>query len=358
MTEAGPGRAGASSLPRARLALEYVVPLKWAAGTDPAEMTAYLQGLGAHVDVTVVDGSDPAVWEQHDHLWGRHVRHLRPDPWPGRNGKVAGVVTGVRRARHELVVIADDDVRWERAELERVVGLLARADLVRPQNVFDPQPWHARWDTARSLLNRAFGADYPGTYGLRRSTFTAMGGYDGDVLFENLELSRTVAAAGGRELSVPDLVVRRLPPETGHFWSQRTRQAYDDFAQPARLVVEASVLPGTLALLAGLASRRPRRRGIATRTLLAEVLAPVVLAEVGRRRHGGRAVYPATAALWAPLWVAERAVCVWLAVGWRLAGGVPYAGRRLVTAAHSPATLRRRLDARGRADASPKPAQP
>ena len=72
------------------------------------------------------------------------------------------------------------------------------------------------------------------------------------------------------------------------------------------------------------------------------MLAPALLAEVGRRRHGGRAVVPATAALWAPLWVAERAVCVWLAVGWRLAGGVPYAGQRLVTAAHSPATLRRR----------------
>ena len=319
------------------------MPLKWAAGTDPGEMTAYLLALSTEVDLTVVDGSEPEVWERHDRLWGGHVRHLRPDPWPGRNGKVAGVVTGVRRARHELVVIADDDVRWRRAELERVVALLAEADLVRPQNVFDPLPWHARWDTARSLLNRALGADYPGTYGLRRSTFTAMGGYDGDVLFENLELARTVAAAGGTERSVPDLLVRRLPPETGHFWSQRTRQAYDDFAQPPRLALEAAVLPVTLALLTGLGTGSPARRRRARRGLVAGVLAPVVLAEVGRRRHGGRAVYPATAALWAPLWVAERAVCVWLAAGWRLAGGVPYAGQRLVTAAHSPATLRRRV---------------
>jgi hypothetical protein len=328
---------------RQPLAVEYVLPLKWAAGTDPAELTAYLRALGAHLDVTVVDGSEPAVWAVHHRLWSETVRHVRPDPWPGRNGKVAGVVTGVRQARHELVVIADDDVRWRRPELEHVVALLAGADLVRPQNVFDPLPWHARWDTARSLLNRAFGADYPGTYGLRRSTFCAMGGYDGDVLFENLEMSRTLRAAGGAEVSAPSLFVRRLPPPTRHFWSQRTRQAYDDFAQPVRLVVEALLLPLTLGLLGSLAARAPARRRWARTGLVVELVLPVLLAEVGRRRDGGRTAFRRDAALWAPLWVLERAVCVWLAVGWRLTGGVPYAGRRLVTAAHSTATLRRGL---------------
>jgi hypothetical protein len=72
----------------------------------------------------------------------------------------------------------------------------------------------------------------------------------------------------------------------------------------------------------------------------------VLLAEAGRRRAGGRRVYPASAALWTPLWLAERAVCVWLALGRRVGGGVPYAGQRLVTAAHRPADLRNRLDAR------------
>ncbi|MFL6027090.1 MAG: glycosyltransferase, partial [Friedmanniella sp.] len=110
--------------PGPRLAVEYVVPLRWAAGTDPTEMTSYLHRLGGEVDVTVVDGSEPDVWEVHHRLWAQAVRHVRPEPWPGRNGKVAGVVTGVRLARHERVVIADDDVRWRREELERVVGLL------------------------------------------------------------------------------------------------------------------------------------------------------------------------------------------------------------------------------------------
>jgi len=317
------------------------VPLRWAAGTPAEEMTAYLRGLAATVDVTVVDGSAEPVWRRHHELWPPWVRHLRPDPWPGRNGKVAGVVTGVRRARHERVVIADDDVRWTTAQLGRAVALLADADLVRPQNHFDPAPWHARWDTSRSLLNRALGADHPGTYALRRSTFCTMGGYDGDVLFENLELARTVAAAGGRELSVPDLFVRRRPPSVGHFRGQRVRQAYDDLAQPARLVTEAALLPSALLLLglaldAGAERRRRGRVGLAGLVAL-----PVLLAEAGRRRRGGRSVYPATAALWTPLWLGERAVCVWLALARRAGGGAPYAGRRLVTAAHSTRTLRR-----------------
>lgn len=269
-----------------RLDVEYVVPLRWAAGTDPSEMTGHLQDLARDIDVTVVDGSAPEVWERHHALWSAAVRHVRVGDWPGRNGKVAGVVTGVRLARHEAVVIADDDVRWTAEQLAAAVALLGEADLVRPQNYFSPVPWHARWDTGRTLLNRALGADYPGTYALRRSTFLAMGGYDGDVLFENLELSRTVRAAGGTELCVPDLLVLRRPPGVEHFWRQRVRQAYDDFAQPGRLVLEASLLPVAAVLAGALRFGSPRARRRSRRCLITGTLVPVALAEVGRRRAG------------------------------------------------------------------------
>ena len=119
-------------------------------------------------------------------------------------GKVNGVVTGVRECSHERVVLADDDVRYDCPELRRTVDLLGEADLVRPQNYFDELPWHARWDTARSLLNRVFTGDptfpvgdFPGTLAVRREVFLASGAYDGDALFENLELMRTIRASGG-----------------------------------------------------------------------------------------------------------------------------------------------------------------
>jgi len=162
----------------------------------------------------------------------------------------------------------------------------------------------------------------------------ATAGYD-PVLFENLELIRTVKAAGGCERIVPDLFVARRPPTFRHFLKQRTRQAYDDFAQPRRLAAELALLP-----VIACAARLPvgRRRA----ALLALAAAPVLIAETGRRRHSGTAVFSFQATLFAPLWILERAACIWVALGFRLAGGVPYAGTRLKTAAHSEAELRRR----------------
>lgn len=313
-----------------RLPAECVIPLRWSPGEPCDEMTAYLGRLRDWLDVTVVDGSEPAAFAEHARAWGALVRHVPVACDRGANGKVNGVLTGLALARHEIVVLADDDVRHDRATLARLVAAAAGADLVRPQNHFDPLPWHARWDTARSLLNRAVACDYPGTYAVRRSALLP-GGYDADVLFENLEMERTVRARGGVVLDRPDILVVRRPPEVRQFLDQRVRQAYDDLAQPGRLLLEAAVLPVLLG-----SRHRARAAG-----LLA--LALVGLAEVGRRRAGGRAVFPASSALWAPAWGAERAVTVWLALLQRLRGGVPYRGRRLRRAATPARVLRRRL---------------
>ena len=318
--------------------LSYVLPIRRRQAARDEELEGYLGWLSARAEVVVVDGSDPEVFAAHGRAFGGAVRHIPVDPdLRGRYGKVNGVVTGVRAARHDRVVIADDDVRYGDEALAGVAELLDRAALVRPQNYFDPAPWHARWDTARTLLNRGFGHDYPGTLGVRRSVLLDAGGYDGDCLFENLELIRTVEAMGGTVVSPPDLYVRRLPPSARHFWSQRVRQAYDDFALPARMAAELAVLPLTAALV--------RRRMVPA--VVAGAAAVVGAAEVGRRRAGGTSVFPASAALLAPAWVAERAVCAWLALGSRvLLGGVPYAGAVLSKSANSSRELRRRLAGR------------
>ena len=53
------------------------------------------------------------------------------------------------------------------------------------------------------------------------------------------------------------------------------------------------------------------------RALAAGAVATALAAEVGRRRKGGRRVFPARASLFSAAWLAERAVCSWLAVGAR-----------------------------------------
>lgn len=323
--------------------LSYVLPLRWCRPGPIGELAAYLASLGGVVDeVLVVDGSAEPLFSRHADALRGIARHLPPHPdLDFAMGKVDGVATGVREARHELVVLADDDIRYEPATLRRTAALLSGADLVRPQNHFDELPWHARWDSARSLLNRVFTGDptfpvgdFPGTLAVRRASVLVTGGYDGDVLFENLELMRTVLAAGGTVLTPLDLYVARRPPSTRHFLSQRVRQAYDDFAIPARLAAFLVLLP---ALGIGLRHGRHGRAAIA-----ASGLASIALAELGRRRAGGAERFPASASLLAPAWIAERSICAWLAVAARSRGGVRYGDRRLKRSATSLRRLRRR----------------
>ena len=304
------------------LDVSYVLPI--AAGSSQAQkLSGYLMRLGRTIDdVIVVDGSPPEIFSAHATSWSRFVRHLRPDVQM-TNGKVAGAMTGVRAARHDRIIIADDDVRYRRAAIVSMHDLLDSHDVVRPQNFFWPLPWHARWDTARSLLNRLAGGDWPGTLGVRRSKLLAAGGYSGEALFENLELVRTICAAGGREKVALDLFVARRPPSAGHFLSQRVRQAYDEWARPARLVAQLAILPAALAMLI-----------LYPPGLALGVTGVIAAAELGRRTGKGATVFPTTSALWAPLWIAERGVTSWIAFGTRLFfGGVLYRGKRVKEAA-------------------------
>jgi hypothetical protein len=332
----------------------YVLPLRWSEPGPIAELASYLRSLRETVaEVLVIDGSPPPLYESHAEVLRGVAAHLAPHAdlaFP--MGKVNGVITGLRECSYERVVIADDDVRYEPAALHRTLALLEEADLVRPQNYFTELPWHARLDTARSLLNRVFTGDpdfpvgdFPGTLAVRRSTFLRSGAYDGRAMFENLELMRTVRAAGGTVVTPLDLYVGRQAPNTAHFFSQRVRQAYDDFAIPGRIGAFLAIAPLTAELL-----RRGRGR-----YLPLAALATIGFAELGRRRAGGAERFPFSGALLAPAWVAERSACAWLALGSKLRGGVPYGERRLPHSASSMRDLRRRYESSA-ADASPAPA--
>lgn len=318
-----------SALRRPPLQGSYVLPIA-SAISQARTLTGYLARIARTIDeVIVVDGSPPEVFAEHARAWGFHVRHM-PLTRRTRNGKVGGVITGVEAATHERVIVADDDVRYRRAELERMLDLLDDHAVIRPQNYFRPLPWHARWDTGRSLLNRVAGGDWPGTLGVRRSVLLAAGGYSGDVLFENLEMVRTVRAMGGIEAVPLDLFVARRPPPARHFLSQRVRQAYDEWARPGRLVAQLAVAPAVLV------GDVPVAIGI--------VAAAILAAEAGRQMSGGRAHFVKTSSLWAPLWVAERSITAWIALAERLMhGGVRYRDGRLRSAATPEHILRARL---------------
>jgi hypothetical protein len=309
--------------------LSYVLPLR--SPTPKPGLTGYLEWLATVVDdVIVVDGSAPEVFGVHDSWWSATVRHV-PVPEDRRTvmGKVGGVVTGLDLALHDRVVVADDDVRYDEQTLLRMERLLDHADVVRPQNVFTDWPWHAWWDTGRTLLARVTGGDWPGTLGVRRTPLLRAGGYAGDVMFENLELVRTVQAGGGREHVAFDVYVPRHPPSVQHFWSQRIRQAYDELARPLRMIGFLAIVPS---LLVG-----------GRRAAFVLIGASLAAAECGRQRAGGADVFPPVTTLAAPVWLAERAVTSWIALGTRvLNGGVRYGDVLVPRASTSRRALRRR----------------
>lgn len=309
----------------------YLLPIRRSTGEPlDQELAAYLRRLAMSLDeVVVVDGSDPAEFTEHRRVWGPSVRHIAPDPALAcLNGKVHGVLTGLFDTTADRLVIADDDVRYDDRTLDAVLAALDTADLVIPQNVFEPMPWHAAWDTSRSLINRCFSVDSPGTLAVRTAALLQIGGYDGDVMYENLELVRTMRAAGSTVVTRPDVVVARRPPTARRFFEQRHRQAYDDFAHPFKPWLFLTVIP----LLSVLAVRNPRRF---LRTLWATVTGSWLMAEYGRRRHGGAGAISGAARWWAPVWILERSVAIWWALGERLTGGVRYRGGRIPVAAHT-----------------------
>lgn len=333
---------GDGGVPTQRIACEVVIPVRW---EDPPteqvdDFRRYLARLVRCCEVTVVDGSTDPTAVHRWSSWPSDVRILRPDPrWAGDNGKVVGSMTGIQAARHERVVIADDDVRHTQDTLQSLTVALEDAELVLPQNYPTTWTWWSWWECGRVLLNRAVAADWPGTAAVRRSTALRMGGWCPDVLFENLEMARTVKAVGGRVVHRPDLLVARHPPSVEHFLAQRLRQAYEDQAVPARMMTQLGILPVPFLL---------RRHPLA---LAATTLAVVGIAESGRRRDRGAVYFHPTASLAAPLWMLERGVLSWGALFQRARGGLPYHGRRIAVPAHSIGYLIERVASGPRVDA-------
>src|SRR5205814_3048075 len=116
------GRAGMTGV-------SYVLPLRWTDDAELDDLLAYLRTLAEHAEVIVVDGSPPPRFDRHAEALRGLARHLPPAALTPM-GKVGGVHTGVQVASHDRVVIADDDVRYEPAQLGRVAALLDLAELV------------------------------------------------------------------------------------------------------------------------------------------------------------------------------------------------------------------------------------
>ena len=308
----------------------YLLPIRRASFsvTEAAGLAEYFRTLkDAGCDVLVLDGSPVPVFQQHHDAWHSFCRHEQVDRSFGYlNDKVNAIHTGVSLASLEKIVLADDDIRYTPPQIDRVCELLDEFEVVRPQNFLSPLPWWARMEAARMLINRATLriADYPGTCAFRRATMLRVGHYDGDVLFDNEEIIRHFARGGAAIRYATNLFVRKKPPSLKKWIEQRPRQAYEDFGLRAKTALFFSLPP--LAMLFIFAAGWKGIMLFAS----ALIVTAIALAAAGRRRGKAAQCFPWSVCLFAPLWVAERALSTYWALYWRLTrGGYPFGDKIL-----------------------------
>jgi len=237
------------------------------------------------------------------------------------------VHTGVDLASCERIILADDDIRYNAADVKRMCTLLDSFEMVRPQNFIAPLPWWARLENARILINRGAlrAGDYPGTCGFRRSAMRRVGPYDGDVLFDNEEIVRHFALNGVNIRYAVDFFIPKLPPTFRKWLEQRPRQAYEDFVMRTKTAAFLAVLPLTL----GLSFLVSVQAAIFLVALLS--LVSVMLSSRGILRNAAYRFFPVASPLFAPLWIFERSLSVyWAVYWWARYGGYPF-GQKLLS---------------------------
>jgi hypothetical protein len=315
-------------------------------GSEAAELREYLSSLiQTGCELIVVDGSVPEVFAQHHRVWSAICRHEPVDRrYEFLNDKVNGVHTGVALASNDRIILADDDIRYTPADIDRVCALLDRFEVVRPQNYLAttalkhphltpvPEgeedakrqvrviPWWGKMEAARMLINRATlrTGDYPGTCAFFKSTMLRCGHYDGDVLFDNEELIRHFSRHGALICYAIDLFICKRPPTFRKWLEQRPRQAYEDLGLRFKTFVFASLLP-TAAVLALMDPR-----------WLSIFLLPIFIALAGWLRGSARKYFALHVCLSAPLWVLERTLSTYWAFYWLIVrGGYPFGERVL-----------------------------
>jgi hypothetical protein len=308
----------------------YLLPIRRSAfsRTEAADLAHYFQTLTeVGCDVLVVDGSPAAVFGEYAATWGALVRHVPVNRSFGYlNDKVNGIHTGVGLAVTEKIILADDDIRYGADEVGRICDSLDRFEVVRPQNYLSPLPWWARMEAARMLINRATlrTADYPGTCAFRRETMLRVGHYDGDVLFDNEEIIRHFARAGGTVCYATNLFIRKRPPTLAKWVEQRPRQAYEDFGLRAKTALFFSLPVFAAGIGYALGWKRFIFYWVAVLTI------SVALASVGRARGNAAKFFTRSVSLWAPLWVIERTISTYWALYWHFVyGGYPFGDKIL-----------------------------
>ena len=187
--------------------------------------------------IVVDDGSTDGTGEQVESLGLDRVRVIRQS----NRGKAAALNTGTSAAAYEILVTVDGDTRFLPDTLRRVVEPLAdpRVGAVAGNSkVGSRKGLIARWQHIEYVM--AFNLDrrlydvlecmpiVPGAIGaFRREALEQAGGFSGDTLAEDTDLTIAVGRLGWRVAYAEDaLAYTEVPTTLGGMWRQRYRWSF------------------------------------------------------------------------------------------------------------------------------------
>ena len=139
-----------------------------------------------------------------------------------RSGYIAGRNEMVRQARHEVVLLMDDDaVLLDAGAVQLAAGVLrddpAVAAIAFAQAERDGRPWPEAMQAGSGRLPAAVPSFIGFAHLLRRSVFLALGGYQERLVFygEEKEYCLRLLAAGHRVVYLPEALVAHVPDPGG-----------------------------------------------------------------------------------------------------------------------------------------------
>jgi hypothetical protein len=273
---------------------------------DLRPFAEYLSTVGvAGCEVIVLDSSEAV--DEHRRILRWVARHIAV------NEPVDVVRTAAQVASCDKIIIADDNVRYNVADLTELCAMLDAHEVVEAQDYLEPMPWWGGIDAGRMLVYRGIDPhpDRGATFGFRRSLLRGLRGFDAA---GSTDPVRVLALHGAEVVSASELFVRRCPPQLAEWLRERPREAGLDFDVPAKSAFFFALIPMAI-LLTLMGSGR-----LAIGYISAVAFASLVLAVRGRM--GAGAFFPLRACLYAPVWVFERSVSVYWALLQRMSGTV------------------------------------
>ncbi len=270
----------------------YLVVLERENGSvdDLRELAAYLSHLAvSDIEVLIVDACSSSALDCHRRVlrWvGRYVI-ARPRHLTARSIDPIRVASDL--ASSDKVIFAYAHIRYTDEAITALCHLLESHEVVEPQDYFDPLPWWSGIDAGRLLIHRGIGPlrRTPSTFGFQKKAVRGLRSIDTEVF------------------AADQIFVRRVPPSLAE-WVRDRGSRYADIDAPPNAAFFFVLLPIALALaFIGGASFAGGYAG-------AIAFAAVALAVRGR--VGAAAFFPWRACLYAPLWILERSVSVYMAL--------------------------------------------